>query len=106
MGLDLSAMWDDAKKAASQGMQDALNQGGNAGLGYLEGQAISIIQADQSKHEQAAQNAAKEMLDRPPSKFGSYLTNLYQQPIIKQYGVYILAGAAVLIGATLMLRGK
>lgn len=104
MGIDLGQMFEDAKKAASQGMQDALNTGGNAALGFLEGQAVSVIQADQSKHEQAAQNATTDIMNRPSSPFGKYLGNMMQQPIIKQYGVYILGGIVVVAGLVIYLK--
>lgn len=108
MGLDLGAMWDQAKKSAEQGMNDLLKQGGNAGLGYLEGQLVSVIQADQAHHEEQSKQATAEMLARPasPNSFGTYFTNLAGQPLVKQYGPYILAGTALIVVLTLYARGK
>jgi uncharacterized membrane protein YebE (DUF533 family) len=104
MGLDLSAMWGDAKKAAEQGMQDALNIGGNAALGYLEGQAIGVIQQDQTKHVAEAQRATADILNRPSTPFGDYAKNILSQPVVKQYGVYILGGIGIVVVATLLMR--
>ena len=106
MGLDLNALFGQAKDAATTGMNDILKTGGNAGLGYLEGQAVAIISADQSQHEQAAQKAVTDVLNRPssPGGFGSYMQGLIQNPALKQYGPYVIVGAVVLIGLGLYLR--
>lgn len=108
MGIDLGAMWGDAMNTAKQGMTDLLKQGGNAGLGYLEGQAIAVIQADQAQHEEAVKQSITNALNTPPNpnSFGSYLSGLTQQPIIKQYGLYILGAVGLIIVVTLVAKGR
>lgn len=108
MGFDLNALFGQAKDAATTGMNDLLKTGGNAGLGFLEGQAVAIISADQAQHEQASSAAVTEILNRPstPGGFGSYMQGLLQRPILKQYGPYVLVGVLVLIGLGIYLKKK
>ena len=108
MGIDIGAMFGDALKSAEQGMSDTLQQGGNAALGYLEQNAINLISADKKTHEEAYQTAVAKNLAQPanPNSFGSYLSNITQSPVIKQYGVYILGAVALIVGATLVMKGR
>lgn len=108
MGIDLGQMFGDAKNTVLQGMNDFAKQGGNAAIGYLEGQAIGVIQADQSQHEEAVQQVVTKQLSTPPNpgSFGAYLTGLVQQPVIKQYGLYILGAVGLIVVVTLVARGK
>lgn len=108
MGIDIGQLVGDAEDAVSQGMSDLTKQGGNAALGYLEGQAIAVIQADQVQHNDAAKQATADMLARPttPNSFGAYFSNLASQPIIQQYGLYILGAVAVIVGITVFVKGK
>lgn len=106
MGLDISNLVGQAEDAASKGMSDLLSQGGNAGLGFLEQQAINTIAADQAKHTAAYQASVANTLNAPavPGSFSSYLSSITQGPIIQQYGIYIAAAVAVIVGATLLVR--
>ncbi len=104
MGLDLSQLFGSAQSSAAQGMTDVLQQGANAGLGYFEGQAISVLQTDQTNNQAAVQAATTKLLNSPSSPFGQYLSNLMAQPILKQYGGYAFAGIALLIVVGVMMR--
>jgi hypothetical protein len=106
MGLDVSQLFGNAVDSAKAGMGDLLNQGGNAGLGYLEQQAIDVIKSDQTAHTEAYQASVASQLAQPsvPGSFSSYISGITQGPIVKQYGIYILAGVALVIGATMLVR--
>lgn len=108
MGIDLSAMWQQAQDAVSQGVDNALNTGGQAGLAYIEQQGVQIIQADQAQHVEAYQKATSQALDKPssPNSFSSYLSSITQGPIMQKYGLWAIGGVAVIVGITLFLRGK
>lgn len=106
MSIDLSAIFGGAQAANAQGMTDVLKQGGNAALGYLEQQAIGVIQQDQAQKSAQVQDFIKQQLSTPanPNSFGSYLSNLAGQPVLSQYGIYILGGIALVVAMTLMVR--
>lgn len=106
MGLDISSILSNAGSEISQGAQNLESQAQNAGLGYLEQQAINTLQADQAQHNQAVQTAIAQQLASPaaPGSFGAYLSSLAQGPAIKQYGGYAVAAIAVIVVATLLLR--
>jgi hypothetical protein len=108
MGLDLNSIFQQAKQAADQGMNDLLQTGGNAAIGYLEQQAVNVISADQAQHVEQSQQAITTVLNRPskPDGFGAYLTNLMQQPALKNYGPYLIAGVVAIVALTLFVRGK
>jgi len=108
MGLDLDSLWGEAKKAAETGMNDLLKQGGNAGLGYLEQQAINTLQADKAQHEASYAQAVKDKLNQPssPDSFGSYLSKITQSPVLQNYGIYIIGAVAVVVIVTLVAKGK
>lgn len=106
MGLSLDSLWQGAKQAAEQGMEDMLKIGGNAALGYLEGQAIAILEADKRDKEKAMQNHIATTLQRPgsPNSFGAYLSNAAQSPILKQYGPYIVGFVVSVALVTLVMK--
>lgn len=108
MGINIDDLFGKAKDAASKGMDDLLKTGGNAALGFLEGQAVAIIKADQKNHEEASQAAAQEILNRPSSPFGDYVSNLMKNPVLNQYGGPIIFGLVIvlLVGATVYGKGK
>ena len=108
MGFDLNALFNNAKEAASQGMNDVLKIGGNAALGYLEDQAVQVIKADQAQHTEQAQAAITDVLNRPstPNGIGAYFSGLVQNPALKQYGPYVIVGIVAVVGLTLFLRSK
>lgn len=103
MGLDINQLFGKAQDAAEKGMNDLLKTGGNAALGFLEGQAIDILNTDKNKHEQASQAAVQDILNRPSSPFGDYVSNLMKNPTLNQYGPYIIFGVAgiLILGAYL-----
>lgn len=107
MGLDLNALFGKAEAAATQGMNDLLKQGGNAGLGYLEKSAIDVLSADKAQHDTAYQNAVTAQLQSPatPGSFAAYLQGLTQDPVLKQYGGTLII-AVIAIGAIGFLVGK
>lgn len=108
MGISIDDIFGKAKAAAEQGMNDLLKTGGNAALGFLEGQAVAVIKADQASHEQAASQSAQEILNRPSSPFGDYVSNLMANPVINQYGGPIVFGlvGVLLVGAIVFGKGK
>lgn len=106
MGISIDDIFGKAKDAAAQGMNDLLKTGGNAALGFLEGQAVAVIQADQANHEQASQAAAQEILNRPSSPFGDYISNLMQNPVLNQYGPVIIFGLVIVLVAGAAMKGK
>ena len=103
--MDIGKMFGDAVTSASQGMTDLLKQGGNAALGYLEGQAVSVIQADQAQHEGQFQNMTLAQLNSPgnPNGFGAYLQDLSTNPVLKSYGPLIIVaiGGIIIFGMLL-----
>lgn len=105
MGIDISQLFGNAEQATSQGMNDVLNTAGQSALGYLEGQAISVIQADQSQHVATAQKATSEILNRPTvaGSFGAYVSGILQQPVMQQYGPYVI-GVGAVIAILLLLK--
>lgn len=106
MGISIDDLFGKAKAAAEQGMNDLLKTGGNAALGFLEGQAIDILQADKNKHEQSSQAAVQEILNRPSSPFGEYVSNLMKNPVLNNYGPWIMFGLAGAVGLGIYLRSK
>lgn len=100
MGFDINELFGKAQSAAEQGMNDLLKTGGNAALGYLEGQAINILKSDKAHHEEASQQAVTEIMNRPNSPMGDYFSNLMRNPVLNNYGPYIVFGLAgvLLIG--------
>lgn len=108
MGLDISAIFGNIQKDVSAGMNDVLKLGGNAALGYLEDQAIKILEADKADKEKIFKTDLATILKRPGSgdSLGAYLGNVAQSPIIKEYGPYILMGVCIVAVGTVMLRGK
>lgn len=97
MGLSLENVFGEAKKAAETGMNDALQWGATAGLGWLEHKAIGLLEADKTKREQAFQASTVAALQQPgtPGSLGDYMSNLLQKPVLQQYGPYVLIGLAV-----------
>jgi hypothetical protein len=108
MGIDLNNLFGQAKSAASQGMNDLLQTGGNSAIGYLEQQAVDVINQDQQQHVEAAQTAASQILSRPTvaGSFSAYLGNVMQNPTLKQYGTPIIIGIVVIAAAAVMLHRK
>lgn len=106
MGINIDDIFGKAKAAAEQGMNDLLKTGGNAAIGYLEGQAIQVLRADQRGHEEASAQAAQEILSRPSSPFGDYVSNLMKNPVLNQYGPAIIIGLIVVLATGFVLRGK
>lgn len=95
MAIDLSSIFGGAQGSQASGMQDALSAGANGVLGFLEGTAISALQADQKTTTTAAQNSVNNILNSPSSPLGSYFSNLVQSPVLKNYGPYISGGVVV-----------
>lgn len=94
MGFDIGQVFGNAKSAIEQGMNDVLKQGGNAALGWLEGEAINLLSADKADKEKAFSAGVVDILNRPTASgsLGSYIGNQLQSPVMKNYGPYIIAG--------------
>lgn len=107
MGLDLGQVFGNAVDAIKNEGNDLLKMGWNAGLGYLEDQAIKIIEADRSDKEAAFKQGVATAINRPTSteSFGAYISNLAQQPVIKQYGPYVIGGI-LLFGVLAVFMGR
>lgn len=111
MGFSIDQLFGDVKKIAEEGMGDLLKQGGAAGLGWLEGKAIDILEKDKNQHEQFVKGKIEEQMKTPgqPGSFGSYFSDLAAQPAIKMYGPYVLMGLGIVILGTALItsaRGK
>lgn len=100
--------WTETRDAAEKGMTDLLQQGGNAGLGYLEKQTVAIISADQAQHEKNFQNAVAKSIATPSTgdSFSNYVSNLASSPAIKAYGPYMLLGLGVFAVGVLWMKGR
>lgn len=107
MGIDIGAIFDSAKQAVEQSANDAYKTITTSGLGYLEDQAIKVLQADKAQNEKAFQTHAATILQRPSAldSFGAYVSNLTQSPVLKEYGPYVI-GAVVLCFGVLVLVGR
>lgn len=109
MGLDISQLFGNAIEDAKKGMTDIAKIGGSAALGYLEDQAVKIIQADKQQHEANFKEGVLEVLNRPTAvdSLGNYISNAVQSPVIKQYGPYIILGVLLILGGGILIsRGK
>lgn len=106
MGIDISTLFGNAEDAATQGMNDLIQTGGNAALGYLEGQAVKIISSDASTHNAAAQTATASILQRPTNadSFGAYLSNLIEAPALKTYGPLVIGAVAFVVIGLILLK--
>lgn len=107
MGLDLGQIFDSAKQAVEQSATDAYKTVTTGALGYLEDQAIKIIQADKAQNEAAFKTNVQTILKRPTAadSMGAYLSNLAQSPVLKEYGPYVI-GAAILCFGVAVLMGR
>ena len=108
MGLNLDEIFGNAKKAVEQGASDFYKIGSTAALGYLENEAIKIIEADKAKNEAAFQGHVEELMKRPTSvdSLGNYLSNQLQSPAIKTYGPWIILGILLIAGTTILIAKK
>lgn len=107
MGLNLEQIFGNAKTAIEQSADDAWKTVTTGGLGYLEDQAIKILQADKAKNEKAFQTNISEILKRPTAldSMGNYVSNLVQSPALREYGPYVI-GAVVLCFGVAVLMGR
>lgn len=107
MGLDIGQVFGNAVEAVKNEGSDLLKMGWNAGLGYLEGEAIKILEADKADKQNAFKEGVTNVINRPTSadSFGAYVSNLASQPVIKQYGPYVIGGI-LLFGVLSVFMGK
>lgn len=108
MGLNLDQMWESAKQAITQTGNDLVDAGKPALIGYLEDQAVKILQADKQQHEANFQASVASILNRPTAtdSLGAYISNAAQSPVIKQYGPYILLAGLLIFGAAVLIGRK
>ena len=108
MGLDIGELFGNVWEDVKQGANDVLKTGGNAALGYLEGEAIKILEADKAQNEKNFQTNIKEILQRPSSadSLGAYVANVAQAPVIKEYGPYILIGITLIAMGAIFLNKR
>lgn len=99
MSFSISDLFGSSANTANSGMSDALKAGANAGLGYLEQQAINLLQSDKQQHEAAVQSSTQNMLNQPsnPNGFGAYLSGLVKNPALQTYGPYVIGGIAIVL---------
>lgn len=99
MGIDLNSLINGAVSSSAQTGQDLWQSVGQGALAYVEGQAISVIKTDQDSHAKQAQSTVQNILQRPTSagSFGEYLSNLFQNPVLANYGPYILFVVAAIV---------
>lgn len=107
MGIDISAIFASAKSAVEQSATDAYKTVTTGALGYLEDQAVKVIQADKAQNEAAFKTNVQNILKRPTAvdSMGAYMSNLAQSPILKEYGPYVL-GAVILCFGVAVLMGR
>ena len=108
MGLNIYELFGTSEETAKAGMKDALKAGASGALGWLEQQAINVLNKDKAQHEANVQAYTKDILDKPsnPNSFGSYLSNLMANPALQTYGPYLMAGVAVIAVIAISLKGK
>jgi hypothetical protein len=108
MGLNIGDIFQNIQKDVGAGMNDILKLGGNAALGYLEQQAINVLEAHKSELEGQFQSDLKDVIKRPSSanSIGAYVGNIAKSPIVTEYGPYILGVVVVVALGTLFLKGK
>jgi len=107
MGINLEQIFGNAKEAITQSADDAWKTVSHGALGYLENEAIKVLQADKAQNEKAFQTNVAEILKRPTAtdSMGAYLSNMVQSPVLKEYGPYVI-GAVVLCFAAALLLGR
>lgn len=108
MGISLEDIFGNAQKAVEQGAEDFFKIGKHAALGYLENEAIKILEADKAKNESAFQGHIEDIMKRPTStdSLGNYLSNQLQSPAIKTYGPWIILGILLIAGGAILLSKK
>lgn len=109
MGFDIGQLFGQAQQAISQGANDLVNTGGQALVGFAESQAVQLIEGDEKTHEAAAQQATAAIMQRPggaPSAISSYMQNLLQSPVLKQYGPYMVAGVVAVGVIAVVVFGR
>lgn len=108
MGLSLDQIFGDARRAVETGMNDALQWGSTAGLGFLEQKAIDLLEADKKQRETAFQTNVVNALQQPgtPGSFGDYFSSLLQRPVLKEYGPYVMIGLGVFAVGVIIVTSK
>lgn len=108
MGLNLDQIFGNAKEAIAQSADDAWKTVSHGALGYLENEAIKVLQADKAQNEKAFQTNVAEILKRPTSvdSMGAYVSNLVQSPALKQYGPYVIGAVVLCFGVAVLIGRK
>lgn len=108
MGLDLGQIFGNAVEAIEQSADDAWKTVSHGALGYLENEAIKVLQADKAKNEKAFQTNLSEILNRPTSadSMGAYLSNMVQSPVLKEYGPYVIGAVVLCFGVAVLIGSK
>lgn len=107
--MDLGALFGQAEQTVSQQVNDLVNTGGNALIGFAEAQGVQILQGDQAKREQVVQAKAVQVMNdpSPTNPFSKYLQGVLSKPVVQKYGPWAVAGiAAVAIGAVILFGRK
>lgn len=103
---------DDLKDQVSDTWSDVTSTGVPAAIAGVENYAASQLSQQATVSQQAANKAAQQIASQPGPSSGimksisASFSNVAQSAIVKQYGVYILAGAALLIVGGMYLRKK
>lgn len=108
MGLDIGQIFGSAKDAIEQSASDAWGTVSTGALGYLENEAIKILQADKQQNEKAFQTNVQTILKRPTAtdSMGAYLSNLAQSPALKEYGPYVIGAVVLCFGVAVLIGRK
>lgn len=108
MGLNLDQIFGNAKQAIEQTATDAWKTASHGALGYLENEAIKVLQADKAQNEKAFQTNVAEILKRPTAvdSMGNYISNLVQSPALKEYGPYVIGAVVLCFGVALLIGRK
>lgn len=103
---------DDLQEQVSNTWEDVTSTGVPAVVAGVENYAASQLSQQAKISQQSATRAAQQIAAQPGPSSGlmksisDTFSNVGQSAVVKQYGVYILAGAAVLIIGGIYLGRK
>lgn len=106
------SLLDDIGAQVSSTWSDVTSTGVPAAIAGVENYAASQLTQQATVSTQAATAAASQIAAQPGPSSGimksisAAFTSVGQNVVVKQYGVYILGGAALLIVGGFYLRGK
>jgi len=103
-------LFDDVVDKVSSAATDFANTGAPALIAGYESYAATQLSSAAQANQAQATAALQEVVNRPGPSTGiaasvqSMFSSIGQNAVVKQYGVYILGGAAVLIFLGIYIR--